>query len=176
MNYFDLIFAIPLLWGAYKGFSKGLIISIASLFALFLGIYGAIRFSSFVGEYVSSNIEVQENYVPLIAFAVTFIGIVIGIHFLAKLLNKLIKAVALGWLNTIAGILFGLIKAAFILSIVIFIYEKIDSNNNLISKELKEESLLYEPVKVLAPAIFPSLDNVHLEPQIPKEIMPDFPV
>ena len=171
MNYFDLIFVVPLLWGAYKGFSKGLIVSVASLVALLLGIYGAIRFSGFVGSFVSENVNIQDNYLPLIAFAITFVGIVVGIHFAAKMISKLVTAIALGWLNTLAGIVFGLLKAAFIISIFIFIFDKIDSNENFISKDVKKESLLYEPIKILAPAIFPSLDEFKLEPQIPNQIL-----
>ena len=174
MNYFDIIFIIPLLWGAYKGFSKGLIVSVASLVALLLGVYGAIHFSGYVGELVSNNVSVQESYLPLIAFALTFVGIVVGIHFLAKLLNKLVDAIALGWLNTISGVFFGLLKSAFILSVFIFIFDKVDSSNTFISEKQKEESILYEPIKVLAPAIFPSLNNFNMEPQLPS--LPQFPV
>lgn len=176
MNYFDLIFAIPLLWGAYKGFSKGLIISIASLIALLLGIYGSIRFSGYTREFVNQHFEVTDNYIPLIAFAITFLGIVIGIHFLAKLLNKLVDAIALGWLNTIAGIVFGLLKAAFIISIFIFIFEKIDRSEHFISKSIKEESLLYDPIRTLAPALFPSLKKFELEPSIPTPDLTNFSV
>ncbi len=176
MNYFDLIFVIPLLWGGYKGFSKGLIVSVASLVALLLGIYGAIRFSGFVGGYVNSTVNIQESYLPLIAFAITFVGIVVGIHFIAKLLSKLVEAIALGWLNTIAGILFGLLKAAFIISIFIFIFDKIDSNNNFISNDLKENSILYGPIKTLAPSIFPSLENFNMESPINQAKIPQFTV
>lgn len=176
MNYFDLIFVIPLLWGAYKGFSKGLIISIASLIALLLGIYGAIHFSGLVGSLVSDNIDIQNNYVPLVAFAITFLGIVIGIHFLAKMLSKLMEAIALGWLNTLAGILFGILKSAFIISVFIFIIEKIDSNNTIVSKEIKEQSLLYQPIKYLAPSIFPSLKDFDMNPHISAKDLPTYSV
>jgi len=167
MNYFDLIFAIPLLWGAYKGFSKGLIISVASLVALLIGIYGAIHFSGFIGSLISENVEVQDNYLPLIAFSITFVAIVVGIHFIAKLLSKLVEAIALGWLNTIAGIIFGVLKTAFIISVFIFIFEKVDSNNTFIPKEIKEESLLYQPIKQLSPTVFPSLMHFDIDIQSP---------
>ncbi len=176
MNYFDLIFVVPLLWGAYKGFSKGLIVSVASLVALLLGIYGAIRFSGFVGTLVSENVNIQDNYLPLVAFAITFVGIVVGIHFIAKMMSKLAKAIALGWLNTLAGILFGLLKSAFIISIFIFIFDKIDTSNNLLSKDLKEESLLYGPIKTLAPAIFPSRNTFEMGIQIPSPNLEQFPI
>ena len=45
MNYFDIIFVIPLLWGAYKGFSKGFVLEIASFVALGLGVWGGLKFS-----------------------------------------------------------------------------------------------------------------------------------
>jgi len=176
MNYFDIIIAIPLLWGAYKGFSKGLVTSVASLIALLLGIYGAIQFSDFIAVYVSGTVDVEANYIPLIAFAITFIGIVIGIHFLAKIITKLVDAIALSWLNTIAGTLFGILKMAFILSIFIFIFEKIDTKEKVLSSELKSSSLLYQPIQYIAPAIFPALNDVNLNPQVPSSVLPKFPI
>jgi len=129
-----------------------------------------------VGGYVDSAVNVEESYLPLIAFAITFVGIVVGIHFIAKILSKLVEAIALGWLNTIAGILFGLLKAAFIISLFIFIFDKIDSSNNFISKDLKDNSILYGPIKTLAPTIFPSLENFNMESPVDPRNLPQFPV
>ncbi len=42
MNWLDIGIAVPLVWGAYVGFKKGLVIELASLAALILGIYAAI--------------------------------------------------------------------------------------------------------------------------------------
>ncbi|MBN2668482.1 MAG: CvpA family protein [Bacteroidales bacterium] len=162
MNYFDILIVIPLLWGAYKGFSKGLVIAVASLVALILGIYGAIKFSAYTGELVQNNFEIEDNYMPIISFSITFLAIVIGIHFIAKMLNKLVDAIALAWLNKIAGIVFGILKTAFIVSILIFIIETIDPNGQFIKEDYKTESLLYKPIKTIAPAIIPSLKEFHI--------------
>jgi len=161
MNYLDIILLIPVLWGAYKGFSKGLIVAVASLLALLLGVYGALHFSQFTGDYLQNNWNVDVHYLPLIAFALTFVGIVILIHFSAKLLDKLVKAIALGWLNMIAGVFFGILKSVFILSIIIFLINKIDTKSQMINKKDKVASLLYQPVEKVAPVIFPTLDNLH---------------
>jgi membrane protein required for colicin V production len=176
MNYFDILFIIPLLWGAYKGFTKGLIVSVASLLALLLGIYGAIRFSGLTRTWVSDTIDVQANYVPLIAFALTFVGIVVAIHFIAKLIHKLVEAIALGWLNTIAGILFGILKTTFILSIIIFVLEKVDHKGAFIPNETKEKSLLYRPIQIIAPSIFPSLKAFELEDKLPSSSITQYEI
>ena len=45
LNYFDVMAMILLLWSAYRGITKGFLIMAASLAALVLGVWGAIRFS-----------------------------------------------------------------------------------------------------------------------------------
>ncbi len=162
MNYLDLILGIPLLWGAYKGFSKGLIISVASLLALIAGIYGSIRFSHFTTYYLENHFEFQSEYLPIISFALTFVLIVIAIHFLAKLLHRLVKAVALGWINTIAGTVFGIVKTALILSTILLIIQRFDVYNQVITPSMKEDSVLYKPIKGLAPALLPSIKSFSL--------------
>ena len=99
MNYLDIIIALPLLWGAYKGFTKGLIIEAASLAALLLGIYGAIKFSGITSDFLVEKCNFSSQYLHIISFAITFILIVIAVHFIARLINKLVKAVALGFVN-----------------------------------------------------------------------------
>ena len=47
MNYFDYLLLLPLVYGLYRGFTKGLIIELASLVALIAGVYGAMYLSSF---------------------------------------------------------------------------------------------------------------------------------
>jgi len=158
MNILDLIILVPLAWSAYKGFSKGLIISIASLLALLLGIYGAIKFSDITSDYLIKQFELTTEYLHIISFAITFILIVVAIHLLARVLDKIVKAVALGLINRISGALFGMIKTAFILSIIILLINKFDAKTGLISIEQKENSLLFEPLSKVAPMIFPYLD------------------
>ncbi|HCQ29799.1 MAG TPA: colicin V production protein [Flavobacteriales bacterium] len=160
MNYFDIIIIIPLLWGAFKGFKKGLIIELASLIALFLGVWGAIKFSSVVGNYLDQTFTVSEKFLPLVSFAVTFILIVIAVYSLAKLLEKLIKAVALGFVNKLAGLAFGLLKVTLIVSIGLYIVDKLNHKFGFVEQQQLDDSLLYEPVKNVAPVVLPVLDEL----------------
>ena len=157
MNYIDLIIAIPLVWGVFVGFKNGLIIEVASLAALLLGIFGAIHFSDLTANFLVTNLNITTQYINLIAFAVTFVGIVILVHLLAKMIDKLVKAVALGFVNRLLGMVFGLIKYAFIISIILVIINAINRNNTIISKEKIENSILYKPLSAFAPSIFPYL-------------------
>lgn len=162
MNYLDIIIIIPVLWSIYKGFTKGFVIEVASVGALLLGIYGSIKFSGFASSFISDNTDLSESYVPIVSFAVTFLVIVIGVKLLANLIDKLVKAVALGFFNRIGGAAFGVVKSVLILSVVLVILNHIDEKVSFIPKHVKEDSLLFEPVLNAAPTIFPIIKDVEL--------------
>lgn len=106
MNTIDLVFAILLLWAAYRGYTKGFIVQLATLAALLLGILGAVMFSDFTSGLIIKKFDVPGTWLPIISFAITFLAIVVAVHFLAKALNKLIDAIALGIVNRLLGVLF----------------------------------------------------------------------
>ena len=158
MNYFDAIFAIAFLWSIYRGLTKGLVIMAATLAALILGIWGAVHFSDITSDLLYRHLNMQTQYLSLISFALTFILIVIAVHLLARAIDKLLKAVALGFVNRLAGMLFGILKTALIISIILVVVNNIDKRVPFIPEEHKKGSLLYEPLSKLAPAIFPYLN------------------
>jgi len=133
-------------------------VQLATLAALLLGILGAVLFSDFTSGLIIKKFDVSGQYLPILSFAVTFIVIVIAVHLLAKALNKLIDAIALGIVNRLLGVLFSLLKTAFIVSIVLVLINKADNKYNFIPDETKDESLLYKPLSNFAPMIFPYLN------------------
>ncbi len=157
MNYFDAIVIIFLLWGAYRGFTKGLIIAAASLIALVLGIWGAVRFSDWTAELLVRHFDTNTPYLSMIAFALTFVAIVLVVHLLAQVLDKLVKAIALGFINRLAGVAFNVLKIAFILSIVVLLLDAVDRRVPFIPEDHKEKSLFYRPLSKFATSLFPYL-------------------
>lgn len=159
MNYIDIILIVPLLWGLYKGVTKGLIIEAASIIALGLAIWGGIKFSDFLTAYSQQHWGWNTKYLPVISFAILFLGILILVYAIAKLLERAVKAAALGLLDKVAGGLFGMLKFGLIMSILIFVLDAIEKSVTLIPEEIKEKSLLYKPVGKIAPIIIPGLKN-----------------
>ncbi|WP_435414218.1 CvpA family protein [Polaribacter aestuariivivens] len=157
MNIFDIIIAALLLFGFVRGIMKGLFVEVASLVALIAGVYGAIHFSYFIGDFLKESVSWDEEYISLAAFAGTFIIIIIIIAILGKILTKLADFAALGVLNKILGGVFGALKIGLILSIVFIFFGKMNDTIPFVEKETIEKSILFEPVKKIAPTIFPSI-------------------
>ncbi|UWX54800.1 CvpA family protein [Maribacter litopenaei] len=151
------------MWGLWKGLSNGLLIEIASIIALVIGIYGAIHFSYIAGDYLSERMDWDEKFINIAALIITFIIIVVVVQIVAKILTKIIDIAMLGILNKIAGALFGVVKVAVILGALLIFIERLNTNFDLPSQEMKNTSLLYYPLMELGAFIF---DNVLQDGQL----------
>ncbi len=155
MNWIDAIIVVILILSLVMGFINGLVKEVASLAALILGIWGAIRFSTFTAGKLYDYFDMTGRYVGIIAFLVTFGIIVVIIHFIGILADKVVNAAALGFVNRILGIVFGLLKSVLIMSVFFVILNAVDARRQFLPKATIEQSRFYNPISDIAPAIFP---------------------
>ncbi|MCL5126826.1 MULTISPECIES: CvpA family protein [unclassified Algibacter] len=157
MGVIDIVLGALILFGLVRGFMKGLFVEVASLVALVAGVYGAIHFSDFAAEFLQTKTDWNEKTISITAFAVTFVVIILIISLAGKALTKLADFAALGVINKLAGGVFGALKIAVILSVVLIIFDRMNSTITFIDEENMDDSVLYEPVKSLVPMIFPNI-------------------
>lgn len=169
MNWLDLIILIPMLAGLFSGYKNGLIGEVASLAALILGIWGSIKFSDWTANLLNTW-GIESQYMNIISFVVTFIIIVVVIQLVAKMLSQLVKSLALGWIDRLAGIAIGVFKAALITSVLLFVLDVIDERKSFIPEEAKEESLLFQPMANLIPNLLPFLNLEDVEEKLDKKL------
>jgi len=173
MNILDIIFLVPLLFALYRGFKKGLIHMVASLLALVLGILGAIKLRPVFASLMDSLFNVAPEHMNVIAFAVAFVVIVLVVHIAAFLVDKLIKAVALSFVNRVLGMAFGLLVTAFVISMILWPVNQVNASRQIIKPERIEGSLLYKPLSGFAPAVFPYLKNQDWKEYVPRKKQQD---
>ena len=110
MNYIAIVILLFLLYGAFRGFSKGLIIEVATLAGLILGVFIAIRYSPFTEGILKDFLNITSRYLSYIALAVTFLLVVIAVYLLGKMLTRLVDIISLGLVNKLLGTLLGIAK------------------------------------------------------------------
>jgi len=157
--YLDIIIAIPIVWGMFRGFKRGLIIELCTLMALVLGVYGAASFGDMAGQYLQSEFNTDPRISLVLAFSIVFIIIVVAVFIFGKILEGLVKMVALGIVNKLFGLLFGGLKFAIIISGIFFMINGFPLSEKLISRDLKKESALYQHIVPIAPKLFPIFHN-----------------
>ncbi len=159
MNYVDIVLAVLLALGIYRGFKKGLIISIFGMLALFVGIYGGVMFADQVAEVIGSWLNEPKEWLPFAAFAATFLAIVVAIYLLGKMITKALNVTMLGLPNKIGGALFGLLRMALVISVVLLFVHPMIEKNDLIPVEQRRSSLLYNPMHEFAQTVVPTITD-----------------
>ena len=154
VNIMDLVFGGLIAYGGFKGFRKGVIVELTSLLALVLGIYGAIHFSGYVAEQLTSYIDWDKRYVDLASFGLTSVGIIFGVSLLGKMLTSLAKLVMLNGVNRMLGLLFGGLKLAVFSGVILIFLMKANALFDFIPSEIIEQSLLCETLLGLGEWIF----------------------
>lgn len=143
MNFLDIIIAIPLVYGAYKGFRNGFVMEIFTILALFVGLYAAFTFSDQLTAVFVDTQQEEPEYLPPLIFIVLLIGVGVGVYFAGKALEKVIKAAMLSTPNRIAGGIIGTAKFLYFTGSMLMFMTSMDKEEKFISSDTKENSLLY---------------------------------
>lgn len=159
MTGLDIILCCILGYGVFNGVRKGLFVELASLVSLLLGIYIAIKFSGAVGSFFDGHLPDDPKTAAVVAFIITFVGVVIGITLLAKFMTKIADFSGLGLVNRIMGAIFGLLRTVLILSVLLTFFVKINHNNFIAEKKTLDESIFFYPILKVSNVIFPVLEE-----------------
>lgn len=159
MSTLDIILAVFLLYFAFKGFTNGFLVSIATLAGLVLGFYAASHFSEFTAAWLQRDLGMKSSNLTLIAYIVTFIIVVVLVFLLGRFLTGVVKTVGLGIVNRLAGAILGIAKGLLIASFLFLFFSHIDPRGSLFTDKQKQGSVLYKPVAAVAPAVIPVLQK-----------------
>lgn len=159
MNFLDILIVLPVIYGIWVGFKKGLVIELCTFLALFLGLYGGIHFSDFVSGLIMESFDSDNKYIPVISFTLIFLLIGAMVYFAGKLIEKAVKVVQLSLVNKLIGALFGGLKFAFLLGGLIMLLESYDEKSDFLDDETKTGSLLYVPLKGMTSAAIPAFNK-----------------
>lgn len=154
MSTIDIILVLLLLAGMVRGFIHGFIYEIALLGVLFVCYFFGFKVAGIVADYLSEFFHTNPVTMHYVSLFIAWIGISIAIFFLAKLLEGLIKIVALGIFNKIAGAIFGGLKYAVVISLLLFFINKVDLHIKWLNPDAKAESYLYYPILKISSWVF----------------------
>lgn len=157
MNTLDILLIIPLTYGLISGLTKGFVKEIGSLLGIILGLYAARFFAPEVTYWLTSWLNTSAQITLLIAYALIFLTVSIGLNILAYMLTKLLQVIHIGWINRMAGALLGTLKITIVLSVILNFIAIINNHITIIEQETKENSLLYTPVEKSIGIILPFL-------------------
>ena len=163
MTFLDIVLGILLFYAFAKGIWNGFFLELASFVSLLIGVFLAIKFSYVMQSILSGHVNWNPKTVQIVAFTLTFILVVVGVSILAKAFTTMANFAGLGIFNKLFGGVFGLLKMCLILSVVLSLFEKINSKNTFSEKETLEYSMFYYRILKVSGFIYPSIESWYEE-------------
>lgn len=149
MNRTDLIIAVILAIGAITGYRKGFLAELFFLFAIVLGVFLGFKLMGAGVEYLAREFNADTAVLPYISFLIIFLIVVILVTLIGKSIKNSLDKTFLGQMDSWAGAGLGIIKYAFLISVIIWLLEAFQ----LSSEEWKEGSVLYPMAAQVAPTL-----------------------
>jgi membrane protein required for colicin V production len=146
----DIALVVIFLIGAFAGYRKGFLSELFSLLGIILGILAGFKLMGGAMLMLAEKYQVDEKILPYVAFGVVFLIVVIIVSLLGKLLKSSLEKTVLGDVDKIAGSVLGLLKTAFMVSVVLWISGSLEMK---IPSSWSEDSWLYPLTESFAPAI-----------------------
>ena len=157
MQTIDVIICVLLVIGLISGLRDGLVKQIAGLAGLIGGLLLGRMFYTPVGEWLATAFGMSEEASRVVAFIVMLLVVPLLFSLLGWLVEKLLRAVSLNWVNRLLGGLVGILKFALFAGVIITGIEFFDPHNMLLAEEKKETSVLYYPLRDVTSIFFDGL-------------------
>lgn len=154
MNTLDIVLAVILAIGLFRGFTQGFILELFSLISVIAGIFLAYHGSGWLVDFVVSTWNWQFTQMHLLAFIFILVVVVVIFKLIGKGLTKLTDILSLGFLNRLLGALFNFVKTALILSVVINLWLWLNSIGGMGNLPFSDNSRLYPVIKNLVPRVY----------------------
>ncbi|MDD2244256.1 MAG: CvpA family protein [Dysgonamonadaceae bacterium] len=169
MNWFDLTVSIALILAMISGIRKGLIMQLAGLAIVIISAVFGGELAKIIQPWIMSTFSMEFSSASVLSYIIAFLAISLLIFFLGNIVQGVLKAINLNFVNRLFGAIIGMGTMMVILSILLNLVLMIDKNEIIIKKEIKENTFFYERVEAVVPAIVPYLDKDVWEKYIDSE-------
>lgn len=158
MNVLDLIFILPLIYGAYRGYQKGLFIEIIGVVAFIIAIVVGFKFLGYGMNLIAPAIgeNLANRFLPYLSFTVIFFPTIFLINKLGWMMRRALRFTILGTIDGFAGAMIGVFTWLFGMSTFLWLMTSIDIN---IPEKLTKESITYPTVKKVAPTVISKVSD-----------------
>ena len=159
MAILDIILLLCFIPAIVTGISKGFIKQIVDFIAILAAAWAAFRFSKVMGAWLGQYLTLDASILNVVSFVLVAVVVAVLLHLIGALLTKTLKALSLGFLNRLLGLIFGVLKVALILGLLILLFETLNSSLNIVKPEGTENAVVYNALKDAANAVFPILKS-----------------
>jgi membrane protein required for colicin V production len=141
---------VPLIWGAYAGYKRGLLVEIVAIVAFVLAVVLGFKMLDVGLKFLSPYISGSNRFLPYFAFSAIFFPIIFLVNRLGRMLRKSLRYTLIGSFDSMAGAMVGVLTWAFGISVFLWLINAVGIR---IPLSASEDTFLYPIISPIAPTI-----------------------
>ena len=157
MVWIDAVIGLLLILDVLRGIKNGFASEAGTIVGILAGFFVASLSGNAMARFLSPVCGGSPQWSGVLGFLVCFLAVFVLILILSKVFESFLDALALGWMNKLAGGFFCFLRGVLVLSIVLNLYQAVDKDCSLIGKEKVKASVFYKPIRNFASPIFPTV-------------------
>lgn len=143
LNFLDFLILAVIFYQGYKGYTHGLIMTLAPLLYWFIAFFLSVHFMGMGGKQMATYLGVSEQVGGVLSFIVMITLCMIAVRWVIGTINGIIgKGIVVGSGNRLAGALLGGLKGFLLLSIVFLALQPV----NMPRENVRNSSFFYSSV------------------------------
>lgn len=151
----DILVAIAVAFAVFKGYTKGLIVALLSFVGAIIGLAAAMKFSVILAGYLTAH-GLEGKWVTLFSFALVMLSVALLVRWVARLIQKSVEFVMLGWVNRLGGIAFYALLYLTLISVLLFYLTRV----GIVSDASVAGSVTYPYIQPLGPYVIENIGKV----------------
>jgi membrane protein required for colicin V production len=170
----DIVVALPLLWAAWQGFKRGFVTQVAVFLGLGMGLFAGYHGSARIADGLRESWQLTGAWVGKLAFFIAFIGVLLLVRILAKVVEKGAKLALLNWVNRLLGVFFATLSGVLLLGVGFFFLNSMAGWREWLPEGAATEAPLYQAVEGLPVALIPEMQTAPADSSaVPAPSMPN---
>ncbi len=149
----DIVVGGILAYGIIRGYFLGAIQQLGSLGGLVVAILFANLFTPIFESILNDWDFASQTITHKLAYLISFLILLFGCNFLARLIKKTLRMLHLGWFDRIGGAVFCCFKYILIISALLNLYEVMSKEMKVSVPKIPENAQLCNIVTKVAPAV-----------------------
>lgn len=138
----DLFMATLIIWALISGWRNGFLRELLSTAGYLVGLLVAALAYKWLGSYLAVEGSQANMFTSIVAFLILWIATPIALGLVANLLTGAVKALQLGWLNSLLGSVVSLIKFSILIGCILSVLSAL----GLLHADRTRGSVLYAPL------------------------------
>ena len=151
MNLLDIIVVAFIFFGGFKGYQKGLLITLIGFLSLYISVIVSFKYFFFLSFFISKIANnIDQNSLNVISIVLTIILVYLLLVQISKFIKYILNLTFIGFIDDIGGALIGCVIVSFLIS---FSFNIVDWLNIEIFLNQMEDSILYPIIKEISPTM-----------------------